>query len=326
MSLDALILIGGLASLLLGGDLVVRGASAVARQLGVSPLIVGLSIVAFGTSAPELAVNVIAAVVGEENVSFGNVLGSNMANVGLILALMVLVRPVAIEDPVVRRELPMMLLATGAVIVMGLDEWLERGASGFDRYDALLLLLLFAVFVYYTLSDVLYGGRTDPYVREVEEMEPSRAGRSIWINLLLTIAGLAALVAGGRAAVAGGVGIARAWGVSEAIIGLTMIAVGTSLPELVTSLVAVVRHQSDLAIGNIVGSNIFNLLFVLGVTSTVRTVPVPRGGYGDLIVNAALSLLVYLFAASGRRRIVRWQGLLLLALYLGYVSWRTLAG
>lgn len=338
MALDSLMLVCGLALLLGGGEALVRGASAMARALGVSPLVIGLTVVAFGTSAPELAVNVMAALRGSAGISFGNIVGSNMANIGLIVAGAAIFRPLDIKSVVLLRELPMMLLATLVALVLSLDLSLGgRGVQQWDRADGLLLLLVFTVFLYYTANELMRQRRRatlepeppgggvpaapDVEVVEIETIPPSPG---LGGNLGLVAAGIVALLVGAQLTVDGAVGLARALGVSEVVIGLTVIAVGTSLPELAASVMAAVRHQADIAVGNVVGSNIFNLLLVGGVCATVRPIPIPEGGLADLTVTLGLSLLLWAVAATRGRQIIRAEGALLLVVYLAYVIQRTL--
>ncbi len=326
--IDFLLLLLGLGFLLGGGDVMVRGASGLAAALRISPLIIGLTVVSFGTSAPEVAVNAIAAYEGNGDLSFGNIIGSNFANMGLIIGTAALLRALVIHGVIISRELPMMLLGTLAVSLMAFDPMLRDGAAGtLDRTDGALLLLLFGVFIYYTIGDALRQRYDDAFVQDAEASEYAKQARGgIAWNLFLTVAGILGLVGGGRLTVYAGVDLAEAMGVPEVIIGLTIIAIGTSLPELVTSVTAVLRGQSDIAVGNVVGSNIFNLLFVMGITASVRPVPVPEGGYTDLFVMGAMSVLLLPFAITHRRRIVRTEGLVLLLLYISYTGWRALGG
>jgi cation:H+ antiporter len=317
---DFLLLLIGLILLLAGGDALVRGAAALARRLGISPLVVGLTVVSLGTSAPELAVNLTAALRGSGELSFGNVIGSNLANIGLIVGLTALLRPLGVQAVVVRRELPMMLLATAFVFVFALDSVLSGDASSrYDRGDGIVLLLLLSVFIYYTARDVF-------------RQRESRRGKvglvvgswSVPRSLLVATTALVVLVAGAQLTVKGGVGIARVAGVSEVVIGLTLIAIGTSLPELAASLVAAWRGQAEIAIGNVIGSNLFNLLLVLGATATIRPIPIPAGGIVDLIALCMLSVLLWVVCATQERRIIRVEGALLLTIYLAYLSQRAL--
>ncbi len=324
MLLNLFLLAIGITLLLGGGEFMVRGASALARAVGVSALIIGLTVVAFGTSAPELAVNLTAAWNGNGEISFGNVIGSNIANIGLIVGVAALIKPLEIHGTVIRRELPMMLLGTAAAVIMGLDDVLRGTPPAYDRADGLVLLLLFCIFIHYTASEVLRqrASNHDPLLDDAEAMAGGGDGQ-VGRNLLLTLAGLAALVVGAQITVDAAVALARAFGVPQVFIGLTVVAVGTSLPELVTSVVATYRGQTDIAVGNVVGSNIFNLLLILGLSATTRTVPVPASGRTDLMVLAGLSLLLLPFTISHNRHVVRWEGAVLLTLYLAYTAWIT---
>jgi len=325
---DLLWLAVGIFLLTAGGETVVRGAAALARRLGVSTLVIGLTVVAFGTSAPELAVNVIAAIQKQGAISFGNIFGSNMANIGLIVGVTAILRPIVIKDVVIRRELPMMLLATAGALAMGFDAALSAGGAlppfpdFYTRSDGILLLMFFLVFLYYTVGDFVRqrsNGNGDTQKSEVD----SKTVDSLWGGVGLTTLGLVLLIGGAEITVDAAVNLARSLGVSEELIGLTLIAVGTSLPELVASVSATIRGHAELAIGNVVGSNVFNLLLVLGITSIVRPVPVPPGGHLDLLVVAGLSLVLFAVAASHRREIVRTEACLLLAVYIGYLGWRS---
>lgn len=312
--------------LIFGGDLLVRGASMLARVLGVSELIVGLTVVAFGTSAPELAVNVLAAYEDKGDISFGNIIGSNIANIGLILGIAALIRPLKIQSQVIRRELPMMLLATIAICILAADRQLRGSADAFDLSDGLLMLLLFGVFIYYTIAEVLYGGEPDVIKTESEQylqkMTAQSSAKSLAVSAVMVIAGLGLLVFGGQLTVDRASELAVLFGVPQVIVGLTLVALGTSLPELVTSVVAVIRGQSDLAVGNVIGSNIFNLLLILGVSSSVRAVPVPSGGWFDLLWMAGLSAILVPMVLTSDKRILRREGVGLLMGYAVYVGWR----
>lgn len=319
MLVAILLIIIGLLLLIGGGELLVRGSAGLAYALGISPLVIGLTVVAFGTSSPELAVNASAAFSRQTELSFGNIIGSNLANLGLILGIAALVKPLSVQNMVVQREIPMMLLVTVAALVMGLDPVLMGTVAQMDREDGWLYLILFCVFMYYTISDAIRQRRLGVSAGEGDVEAP----KSVLVNVLLSIAGLVLLVAGGRLTVTYATDLAVAAGISQAIIGLTIVAVGTSLPELVTSVVAAARGQSDLALGNVVGSNIFNLLFIQGITAAIYPIPFPRGGYFDIGFLLFISLLILPLALTHRFRLVRWEGALLIGLYVVYLVMRT---
>ncbi|MBW2418525.1 MAG: calcium/sodium antiporter [Deltaproteobacteria bacterium] len=328
---DILITAAGVAILVTGGELLVAGASRIARGLGVSPLVVGLTVVAFGTSAPELAVSVGAALRDSGTLAFGNVFGSNMANIGLIVGGTALIRPLPIENVVIRRELPMLLLSVAAAWVLAGDSLLGEKDAVYTRSDGLALLLFFAVFLYYTIGEFLdrrgngndnNNGNSDDCRKE--DRADDEKSWSPKREILFTVAGLAALVGGAELTVQGGIGIARGLGVPEVIVGLTLVSVGTSLPELVAAAVAMRRGQIDIAVGGAVGSNIFNTLMVLGLAALVRPISIPAGGYLDLAATGLLSLALLLTARTNNQRILRAEGVVLLGMYLGYMVVRTL--
>jgi cation:H+ antiporter len=318
---DALLLGLGLLLLVGGGEALVRGATGLARGLGVSPLVIGLTVVAFGTSAPELAVNLMAALEGRGDISFGNVIGSNLANIGLIVGCTALIRPILVDRVVIFREIPMMLLATAAAVVLAFDRWLSSGPDVYDRADGIVFLMLFCVFLYYTVGDFVTQ-RANHHREALAGGSGARDPGALRRQIALTVAGLAALIVGGHVSVSAAVDLARTLGVPEVIIALTVLAIGTSLPELTASIVASLRGHVELAIGNVVGSNIFNLLFVAGLTATLRPIPVPAGGFLDLWVLAALSLILITVSLTRLRHIVRTEAALLLLCYLGYLAWR----
>jgi len=331
------LLIGALGIVLLvgGGEILVKGAAALARGVGISPLAVGLTVVAFGTSAPELAVSVQAALADSGTLAFGNIFGSNMANIGLIIGLSAVLHPLPIDHVVIRRELPMMLLALAAAMVTAFDVDLGEQRDVYSRSDGLVLLLFFFVFIYYTLGDL---GRQRVSQREktngsgvsrnppswaADVPQPEGSGRML-TNLLLIAVGLAALIYGADLVVRGGVGVANALGVPEVIVGLTLVAVGTSLPELAATLAAVRRNDIALAVGGVVGSNIFNTLLITGAASTIRPMPIPVGGHLDLAATAILSLSLFFVARTHNQKIIRYEGLALLVLWGAYVIMRSL--
>jgi len=297
--------LGALALLFAGADVLVRGASALALRLGVSALAVGLTVVAFGTSAPELVVSLGAALSGANDIAIGNVVGSNVANVALILGVAVLIRPITSHAKVVRVDAPLMVLVSLLLLAL-----LANGVL--SRFEGLLLMLGLGTFVMATFRQA----RTE--VRTVKDefaavASPHRA--SILVSGILVSIGLSLLVAGGHLLVAGAVQLATGLGVSEAVIGLTIVAVGTSLPELATSAVASFRGHGDIAIGNVVGSNIFNILGILGVTATVHPLQLGNVSWLDLGLMVVLAVVLIPLLVT-RSRLDRWEGAVLLAVFV----------
>ncbi len=316
--------VAGLLLLIAGGAGVVKGASEIARKAGISPLVVGLTIVGFGTSAPELVVSLIAATEGETALVFGNIVGSNIANIGLVLGIAALIYPITIERQLVRREIPLLLLATSVIIVMSLDSGLRSAPAYIDRSDALVLALLFCTFLYIAAGDAMQSADSETLVSEIHGnffFGIESNNRNSW---LMVGVGLVMLAIGGQLTVSSGIRAAEHFGVSSTIIGLFAVAIGTSLPELVTSIIAAVRRESDLAVGNVIGSNLFNGLFVLSISGMVAPIVVPAGGMIDLVISwlfAAALIPVFFF---GKACLTRPLGAALLLTYGLYVVARIL--
>lgn len=327
MILFALLLLAGLVTLVGGANLMIRGATALATAFGVPPVVIGLTIVAFGTSAPELVVNSTAAFAGQTELAFGSIIGSSTINLGWVLAVTALVKPIKVEPSIISREIPMMLLATAAFFALAADRDLDNAPQDLiTRGNGIVLLLLFGVFLYYTISRVVLTRRrtqqSDPFLEEIEQTVERRNPLPKSVSLIMTIGGMVALIGGGRLTVYSAVKIAAALGIAEFIIGLTIISFGTTLPELVTGILATRRGEGDIAIGNVVGSNIFNLLFIGGTVSVIYPISVPAGGLLDLALLTVLSALVLPISIRGHRTITRAEGSLLLVLYVSYLIWR----
>jgi cation:H+ antiporter len=320
---DFALLLASLALLLTAAKYFVEGISAIAEALGVPPLVIGMTVVAFGTSTPELVVNTMSAAQGSTDLAFGNIVGACLVNVGVVLAVTALLAPLRVQSALITRELPMLSLTVAAVVVLGSDRFLD-GAAGsvWTRADGIVLLLLFGVFLYYTTRGALAAPRSDPFLADVRDEAAEVKKRPLWVEIGFTLGGLAGVSFGADWTVAFAVQIARGMGVSEAVIGLTIISVGTTLPELATCVLAARRGDSDLALGNVVGSNIFNLLCIGGLVSVIRPIPIPAGGEVDLLVMAFLSISVLPLALRGRRVISRTEGLFLLLVYAGFLVWR----
>lgn len=291
----------GLAALTLGGEFLVRGASSIARHFKISPLVIGLTIVGFGTSAPELLVSVQAALDGQPAIAIGNVLGSNIANILLILGTSAAITSLLIPFAQIRRDLGFLLLATAAIWVMLLN-------GVVSQLEGLFLVTGLIAF----LAAAFYFGK------EEEEQEPHDS--PMLLSIGLTVLGLIALVIGARLLVDSATEIARSFGVSEAVIGLTIVAIGTSLPELATSVVAALRRQSEIAVGNVIGSNIFNIFSILGITALITPIPVdPRFASVDMIWVAATAVGLALVSMVWHR-LPRMGGIGLLLAYAAYVG------
>lgn len=304
----------GVGLLLSGGHWLVEGAVSIARRLGMSTLLIGLTIVACGTSAPELFFNVAAALSGSGDLSFGNVIGSNIANLGLVIGTAAFIAPLAVHRSVLRRDLPMLIAASALLIGLAWFPVSRLGgeAAGFGRLDGIILLVGFLAVIGAWIVAALRPGAEVPVDLEEAERTPDR---SLASAIFLFLAGLLTLVAGGKGAEIGAVGIATWAGLSPALIGLTIVAVATSLPEVVTAVLAVRRGHADLAVGNVVGSNLFNILFVLGATAVAGDVAVPTHGWIDLGIMMLMTVGLLPLAASNGRQVLRWQSALMLVVW-----------
>lgn len=299
----------GFGVLIKGADLLVEGASMFGRRLGMSELVIGLTIVAFGTSAPELFVNVISAVRGTTDLALGNILGSNIANVFLILGAAAIIYPIAVSKNTVFKEIPFALLAAVAVMMLAVD-YFSGNANFLTFNDGIILFGFFAIYMYYIVSQKRETS-TEPIVSE----EPVSNLRALaWIVL-----GLTGLILGGKWIVDGAIFIANMFHMSERMIGLTIVALGTSLPELATSIVAAIKKKSDLIIGNIIGSNIFNTFWILGITSIIKPISITFDSIWSFVINigAVVALLAFLLVGNKNYVLKRWHGVLFL---LGYVA------
>ncbi len=312
MILQIVLLVGGLILLVKGADWLVDGASVLAKKNNISDLAIGLTIVAFGTSAPELVVNAVAASGNYPEIVFGNVIGSNNFNLFAILGIAGLITPLAVQSSTVWKEIPFSFLAAIALFFLANNYFLADPAH-LSRYDGFILLGFFAAFLYYVATQL----KVDPNTEVVENKDYSTL--KIWFLILI---GLGGLVGGGKLVVDNAVSIAQALGVSEKIIGLTIIAAGTSLPELATSVVAAMKKNADIAIGNIVGSNIFNLLLVLGVSSLVRPLDFNPSFNTDIYLLSAGTVFLFLSMFIGKKhRLDRWQAALLLVTFASYTTY-----
>lgn len=309
----------GFALLLFAANWLVDGASGLAKRLNVPDLIIGLTVVAFGTSAPELVVNLSASFQGTSEIAMTNILGSNIINTLVILGLSATIYPITSSLSLRRFEIPLSILAGAIVLVLGTD-FLFGNAQfhGLTRIDGIVLLIIFAIFLYRSITMAVSGkANIDP-----ESYKPMK----IWKAVLLVLGGLAGLIVGGNLVVKQAVAIAHSFGISEAVIGVTVVALGTSLPELATSAIAAAKRNSDMALGNVIGSNIFNVFMILGVSSIIAPLPM----YNNLSIDASIaglsSLVVLIFILTNKKgQIKRWHGATLLAMYVAYLVWLLLS-
>jgi cation:H+ antiporter len=311
MTTTLLFLLLGLVLLYFGAEGLVRGSASLALRLGVGPLLVGLTVVAFGTSAPEMIVSVKAAYLGQGDISVGNVVGSNICNIGLILGFCALIVPIKVASQIVRIDTPIMIATTALAIVLLYD-------GSLSRLEGIVFFALLIVYVVFSIR-IAKRQTTDPLAQEFTG-EVKRLKRGAALDVVMVIGGLVMLVFGARFLVDAAIEIAKAAGLSEAVIGLTIVAVGTSLPEFATSLIAAIKRESDIAVGNIVGSNIFNILGILGVSAMITPLSSSGITWIDLGVMAAFALALWGFSATGRR-ISRTEGLVMMVAYAGYVTW-----
>lgn len=312
------LIIVGFIALVKGADWLVDGASSIAKQFGISDLVIGLTVVAFGTSMPEFVVNMVSVAQGSTDLAITNILGSNIINTFVILGLTALVYPIVSQKRARDFDIPMSIIA-GVLVFVLVAVQLRWGETdrGIGRIGGALLLAMFCYFLYNTFRHA----KDHPEDAETETVKNIPVRRAI----ALILAGFIGLIVGGELIVKSAVDIATRMGVSEAIIGLTIVALGTSLPELATSVIAAAKHNSDIALGNVFGSNIFNVFFVLGTSATVRPLPAYEGIEIDALMAAAGSIIVWLAVKTNRdRKIQRWAGALLLIVYGGYLTYRLL--
>lgn len=322
-----LLFILGFPFLIKGADFLVDGASSLAKRMGISPLIIGLTIVAFGTSAPELVVNLVSALQGNTDLAIGNVLGSNIANILLILGVSAMITPVVVKKDLTWKEIPFSLLAVMVLFLVANDTLLDGAVtSQLTRSDGLLLLCFFLLFMGY-----VFDKSRKTVVQEIlegPEEEFKIKVQPAWVSVSFIGLGLMGLVLGGNWIVEGALWIGSWLGLSQAFLGLTVVAVGTSLPELATSVMAALKKESDIAIGNVVGSNIFNILFVLSVTGVIAPLPFNDGLNTDMLMVVVSTFLLFLAVFRGPKDndITRWQGAGFVGVYLGYLVYLVLRG
>lgn len=306
-----LFLVFGLGILIKGADWLVSGASSMAHKWGISSIVIGLTVVSFGTSAPELLVSLLSAARGSTDLAIGNIIGSNTANILLILGITALICPLVVKKNTAYKEIPFAVLAGILIVLFGNDSFFDgAGLNAITRTDGFALVVLFIIFLYYTY------GISKTKAGKHEHIEEYGWKKSLG---LFTI-GIAGLSLGGDLIVRNATSLATLAGISERVIGLTIVAIGTSLPELATTVVAALKKRVDMAIGNIIGSNIFNVFWILGLTSIIKPIPFNAGINIDALFSAFAILLLFVIVVLGKHEIKKWHGILFLLLYIGYLG------
>lgn len=311
MLLNIIFLFAGFVILIYGANKLVDGGSALAFRLNVPNIVIGLTVVAFGTSTPELVVNVISSVKGQSALALGNVLGSNIFNILAILGITAAIYPIAIKKTTTWVEVPMALFAAALIFITFCDDhWPTPASYLISRTEGFIFLCFFAIFVTYTLILAKKGEGEDVAIKAF----------SIPKSIFLILLGLAGLILGGQLLVKGAVNIAETLGISQRIIAITIVSIGTSLPELATSLIAARKKNVDMAIGNVVGSNLFNTFLILGTSAVIQPIPMSTENLTDIFTNISATLLLFLFIFTGKgRQIERWEGFLFIFLYILYL-------
>jgi len=320
--IEYILFVLGIFLLIKGADYLVEGSSSLAKKLGVPTLVIGLTIVAFGTSIPELVVNVLASIKGLGEVAFGNIIGSSMANLLLILGIAAIITNLKIQRSTIWKEIPFSFLAVLILLIFSSVFLLDNlKINSLLRTEGIILLFFFALFIYYVV------GLVKKNKENLEDKKIEVIAHPYWIISLMILGGLVGLYFGGKWTVDGAVSIARTFGLSEFLISATIIAIGTSLPELFTTIVATRKKDIDLAVGNIVGSNIFNVFWILGVTSVIKPIPFPNFISVDLLILLFATLLLFIFMFVGKKHeLDRWQGILFLILYISYLAFLIVRG
>ena len=318
--MNILLLIGGLILILLGANGLTDGAASVAKRFHIPPIVIGLTIVAFGTSAPELTVSVSSALKGSADIAIGNVVGSNIFNTLMIVGCTALFAPIVITRNTLRKEIPLCILSSIVLLICANDVFLDKAPENIlNRVDGLLLLCFFVIFMGYTFAIASKPGTTEQAGRKEAPTYTEIKSLPWWKSILYIIGGLAALIFGGQLFVDGATGIARNLGVSESIIGLTLVAGGTSLPELATSIVAALKKNPEIAIGNVIGSNLFNIFFVLGCSASITPLRLSGITNFDLFTLVGSGILLWLFGLFfAKRTITRIEGGIMILCYVAY--------
>ena len=322
--LPYIFLIGGFVLLVKGADVFVDGSSGIARFFKIPSLVIGLTIVAFGTSAPEAAVSITASITGQTGIAVGNISGSNIFNILVVLGICAMIKPISVQRSIMNRDYLLMLIACVAFFVVSADIWLGSGTNMVSRGDGIILALFFCIFMYMTIRSALKG-RNEPTTlsdvpHEVPKEKKAEPPVKLPKSIIMAILGLAGVVIGGQLVVNGASDIAKSFCASETLIGVTVVAIGTSLPELVTSIMAARKGENDIAVGNVIGSNIFNILFIISAASIINPLTLDMESLIDMIIMFAVTVMVYLFAVT-KKKITRVEGGIMTAMYVAYTAY-----
>ncbi len=327
MTYTIILFILGFILLIKGADVMIDGSSSIARKFGISSFFIGLTVVAFGTSAPELVISALASVRGSSGIALGNIIGSNISNTLLILGVSAIIAPLVVKRATINKEIPFSLLAIFAVAILANDFLIDgRILNNLSRIDGLILILFFSIFIFYTFG--IAKEKENIFKKTVGNIKIEQAKEhTTTISIFMIIGGLVGLAIGGKLIVDGAISFATAFGISETLIGLTIVAIGTSLPELAASAMSAYRGQTNIAIGNVVGSNIFNLLWVLGISAVIR----PIGFDGllniDILLLTGFTILLFFLIYIGRKNVLgKWEGVTLIILYVSYIVYLIIRG
>lgn len=315
MIYTVLMLIVGFVFLIFGGEFLVDGSSALAKRFRISQLVIGLTIVAFGTSAPELIVSILANLNDSSGIAIGNIVGSNISNIFLILGVSAIIYPLCVGSNTIQKEIPFNLLSCTVLLIICNDVLLNQDSQNFlQRTDGLVLLCFFCIFIFYTITLAKQNHDLDSLSEEFEIQN-----LPMWKSLVYILIGLIGLGVGGDWIVTSASAIAKAFGMSEVVIGLTIVAIGTSLPELAASAIAAKKQNSDMAIGNVIGSNLFNVLWVLGLSSSLQAIPIHQNANRDLGLLFVSNIILFgVFFIGKKHKLERWQGVLFVLIYIFY--------
>ena len=325
--LPYIILLVGFVLLVKGADVFVDGSSGIARYFKIPSLIIGLTIVAFGTSAPEAAVSITASITGQTGIAVGNITGSCIFNTLVVLGVCSMIHPITVERSIMNKDYLLMLVASVAFFAASADVWLGGASAGqVSRGDGIMLALLFCIFMYMTIRSGLQGKKeaetlenSQPVSAEALKKKEEKPPKLLK-NIIMAVLGLAGVVVGGQMVVNGASDIAKSFGASETLIGVTVVAIGTSLPELVTSIMAARKGEQDIAVGNVVGSNLFNILFIISSSSIISPLSLDMESLIDIVIMIGVSVMVYFFAVT-KQKINRVEGGIMTAMYIAYTAY-----